>query len=409
MKPCLPLFRVTPFWLSLTALVLLAGPARSLDWPSWRGPNHDGHSKETEFHWAWNQRAPKVLWRATIGYGYSSVAVSTGKVFTMGNVNGTDQVLAFDVATGRQAWRYTYPCMAVDLDRYPGPRCTPTVAGDQVYTVSRLGHLLCINFDTGQLRWSRDIRNDYKGLLPIWGYCGSPLVQGNLLIVETGNLKGRSVVALNRLNGNLVWANGTDRTGYSSPVPFMVGDQQGVAVFSGQSITGRLLSNGTPIWRQKWKTTDDVQPASPIIFEDKVFVSSGYNSGCSLFRFGNNFSQTIWSNRYMRNRQSSSVLVNSHIYGFDENELRCMDIVNGAIKWRSRNYGVGSLMAAGDKLIVQAEDGQVAVVQASPWQYKELGRMKAFNDKQCWTQPVVANKTLYVRNKGNLIAYDVRP
>lgn len=393
----------------ILATLLLLGPlsARAADWPNFRGPNFDGISSEEDFHWQWNVRKPTVRWKTDVGIGFSSVAVSLGKVFTMGNLKDTDYVMAFNEADGKLAWRYTYPCIAGDLSTRPGPRATPTVVGDQVYTLSKLGHLLCLNFDTGQLHWSKNLVSDFGGNYPAWGYSGSPLVYGNLIITETGHEKGRSVIALNRLTGKLVWANGTDRPGYASPVPFKIGQLDGVAVFSGQAITGRWLSNGRPIWRQNWKTTDDVNAASPIIWENKVFVSSGYNSGCALIRFGNNYSRAIWSNRYMRNKHTSCVRIGSHLYGFDEKELRCMDIVTGAINWRSKNYGAGSLTAAGDKLIVLAETGLLAVVEASPWQFKELARVQTLAGKEIWTPPVLANGTIYVRNNGSLLAIDV--
>lgn len=393
---------------SILAICLLAGVSDSsgLDWPNYRGPNYDGVSRETDFYWEWNIRKPKLLWQANVGVGFSSVAVSLGKVFTMGNFKDTDHVMAFDEAKGNLLWRYTYPCTAADLSNRPGPRATPTIVGDQVYTLSKLGHLLCLNFDTGHLVWSKHLVSDLGGQLPGWGFSSSPLVLGNLVIVETGNTKGRSVVALNRLTGNFVWGSGTDRPGYSSPAPFKIGDYDCVAVFSGQSISGRQLSNGRLVWRQPWKTQDDVNAASPIIWENKVFVSSGYNSGCALIRFGNNYVKPIWSNRYMRNKHGSSVLIGSHLYGFDERELRCMDVVTGAVNWRSNLYGAGALTAAGDKLIVQAETGLLAVVKASPWRFQELSRVQATAGKEIWTPPVLANGAIFVRNKGTLLTID---
>ncbi|MGB0582695.1 MAG: PQQ-binding-like beta-propeller repeat protein [Limisphaerales bacterium] len=387
-------------------LLLAASAATAEDWPNFRGPNYNGISQEKDFYWEWNIRKPKLLWKVNVGIGFSSVAVSFGKVFTLGNLKDTDHVMAFNEANGKLAWSYTYPCAAGDLSNRPGPRATPTVAGDNVYTLSKLGHLLCLNFDTGQLVWSKNLVSNFGGNYPAWGFTGSPLVVGNLIITETGNEKGRSVIALNRLNGNLVWANGNDRPGYASPVPFKLGTYDGFAVFSGQAITGRLLSNGRPVWRQNWKTTDDVNAASPIIWEDKVFVSSGYGSGGALIRFGNNYSRAIWSNRYMRNKHTSCVLIGSHLYGFDEKELCCMDIANGAVKWRSKLYGAGSLTAAGDKLIVLADSGLLAVVEASPWQFKELSRVQATAGKDIWTPPVLANGAIYVRNQGQLLVVD---
>ena len=397
--------------LSAAVFLLFSPPdiaAQPYDWPQWRGAKRDGTTIESNWNWNWKVLPPKVKWRASVGLGYSSMAVSVGKVFTMGNVNDVDHVYALNEGNGKVLWTYTYPCPGADADNYRGPRSTPAVDGERVYTLSRVGHLLCINVDSGQLVWSKSLTRDFAGRMPLWGYSGSPLIAGNLLIVENGAYQNnRSVIALNKSNGRLVWASGSDRPGYSSPVPCRIGDVPMVAVFSAQSISGRLLSNGRQVWRYNWKTADDVSAATPIIWEDKVFISSGYNSGCSLVQFGNNYARPVWSNRYMRNHFSSCVLVKSHLYGFDENELRCMDITNGRIKWRTTVYGKGSLIAADDKLIVQAFNGMNAVVEANPWQFKELGRIQILNGKGAWTAPVLANQLLLVRYQSQLVALNI--
>jgi len=385
----------------------IGAEAQPYDWPQWRGPNRDGKSIESKWNANWKALPPKVKWRANVGQGYSSMAVSVGKVFTLGNENDVDRVTALSEGNGKVLWTYTYPCSATDADNYRGPRSTPTVDGDYVYTLSRLGHLLCINVDSGKLLWSKNLVRDFNGAMSLWGYACSPLIAGSLLIVENGNTAGRSVIALNKTNGQLVWANGNDRAGYSSPVSCRIGDTPMVAVFSAQSVSGRLLSNGRVVWRYNWKTTDDVSAATPIVWEDKVFISSGYNSGCALIHVGNNFARRIWSNRYMRNHFSSCVLVDSHLYGFDENELRCMDITTGNVKWRTNTYGKGTLIAADGKLIIQAYNGMNAVVEANPWNFKELGRVQVLNGKGAWTAPVLANQLLFVRYQTQLIALNV--
>ena len=392
--------------------VALAGPvnpawAQSLNWPGFRGPNHSGVTDDANWIADWKAAAPKVNWRADVGRGFSSVAVVDGRVFTMGNRAEVDYVYALEEKSGKVLWNYSYPCTSDDVSNKRGPRATPTVAALRVFTLSHMGHLLCLDYNTGRLIWSRHLVDDLGGNRPIWGYSGSPLVIGDRVIVETGNRKNASVVALNAANGRVVWASGNDDAGYSTPTPFKVGDYEGVAVFSGESISGRMVADGRILFRSQWRTRDGVNSATPVIWEDKVLVTSGYNSGAALIRFGNNYARALWSNRLLRSEMSSPVRIGSHVYGFDDAELRCIDLVNGAVKWRSNAYGKGALTAAGGRLIVQGERGLLAVVEASPWQLKELGRFAVLNVADCWTQPVLSNGAIYARGGGTLVSVNV--
>jgi outer membrane protein assembly factor BamB len=410
-RPFMPASRSRFLALSLLTVSLISFPrpliAQQFNWPNLRGPAHNGVSGEGDWNWNWKVAAPKVKWRVDLGLGYSAVAVVDGRVFTMGNTKAVDYIYALEEKSGRVLWNYSYPCTSDDISNRRGPRATPTVAGLRVFTLSHMGHLLCLDYNSGRLIWSRTLMKDLGGNRPLWGYSASPLVVGSLVIVETGNRKNASVVALNAENGRTVWASGTDDAGYSTPVPFQMGDLGGVAVLSGESISGRLVNNGRILFRSQWRTRDGINVASPLIWEDKVFVTSGYNSGAALNRFGNNYFQALWSNRYFRSEMSSPVLIDGHVYGFDDSELRCVDIVNGVVKWRSNLYGKGALMAAGKRLVVQAENGPLAVVEATPWQFKELARLPIASAKECWTQPVLSNGTIYARVGGSLVAVDV--
>ncbi|MFT4689713.1 MAG: PQQ-binding-like beta-propeller repeat protein [Verrucomicrobiia bacterium] len=384
---------------------LFASPAfaqQQFDWPQWRGPNRNGVSTETNWVADWGKKPLKVVWRANVGDGYSSMSTSANRVYTMGNFRDSDTVFCLNDKNGKVLWRYNYPCAAADLENFRGPRCTPTVDGNRVYTVSRLGHLLCLNANNGTLLWTKNLINDYNGRHNYFGLSGSPLVIGNTLIVETGSAKW-SVVGLNKATGRFLWGNGNNMAGYSSPVPMQFGREPGVVVLSAQTVTGRVASNGRVVFRRSWTTQDGNNVATPLVWQDKVFVSSGYKVGCALLQVGEGVARPVWSNRNMRNHFSSSVLIGGHIYGFDESELRCMDLITGTIKWRTRVYLKGSLMGAGDRLIVQSETGTLAVVEASPWKFTEISKSKIFNARRTWTVPVLSNGRIYTRNRASLI------
>lgn len=383
-----------------------AVPAAEFDWPQWRGPNRDGVSAETNWMWQWPKAGPRVKWRASVGIGYSAVATSSGRVYTLGNRLNTDYLLCLDERNGQIAWQYSYPCDPTDYNGHDGPRATPTVDGKLVFSLSRLGHLLCVNADSGAIIWSRNVTTEYRGNIPLWGFACSPLVMGGLVIVETGADKS-SLMAFNKLTGAPVWANGSDGAAYSSPMPFRLGTFDGVAMFSATGVTGRLAGTGQVLWTYSWRTQDGVNAATPVIFEDKVFISSGYNSGAALFRFWNGGAQRVWSNRNMRNHVSSCVRVGGHLFGFDEDQLRCLDLFTGLYKWTTPAYGKGALMAAGRHLIVLGEQGLLATVEASPWVFKEISRVQAVGGKSNWTPPVLSNGRLYVRSQDLLLCLEV--
>jgi outer membrane protein assembly factor BamB len=384
-----------------------AAPEISTDWPQWRGPHRDGISAETGWSTNWPKEGPRRLWAANVGVGFSSVSTSGGKLFTMGNIRETDYVICIDSATGGPLWRYGYPCPAKDPMGYNGTRCTPTLDGRNVYTLGREGQLLCINIDTGKLLWSVHLLKDFAIFAPQWGFSGSPLIEGGMVIVETGG-PNHAVAALDKLNGKVVWANGSDTVGYSSPVGFEFGGQRCLAVFSAAGLSAREARTGRMLWQFPWKTQFDVNAATPIIFSDKAFISSGYNSGCALIQFTGNNPRAVWSSKQMRNHFSSCVLWQEHIYGFDESTLKCLDLLTGAVKWATPRLGKGSLMLADGKLICLSETGRLVLAPATPSGYKEIASGQVVGGKSTWAVPVLSNGRIYCRSQENLVCLDVR-
>jgi len=393
--------------LVLATLLGSCFPAGAGDWPQWRGPNRDGISAETGWLTSWPAEGPKRLWQAPVGIGYSSFAVSQGSLFTMGNVEEKDQVLCFGALDGKLKWKHEYPCTAKDPNGYLGTRCTPTVDGDSVYTVSRQGQFFCLDTATGKVKWSKDFVKDLGGSIPQWGYAGSPLIEKNWVLVEVGG-SGASVVAFDKGTGEVVWRAGNDRAGYASLVALDLGGQRCLLQFSTDHLICRKMQDGAEMWRYSWKTSYGVNAATPLVHGDEVFVSSGYNFGCALLKMTSTGAQEVWRNKNMRNHVNSCVLVNGALYGYDEGELKCLDWKTGEVKWGSKEYGKGAVTCADNKLILYGQSGKLGLAEANPAAMKEIGSFRALTGKDTWANPVLANGVIYVRSLDQMLALDVR-
>ena len=376
------------------------------DWPQWRGPNRDGISTETGWTSQWPATGPKQVWKAGVGTGYSGISVANGRLYTLGNTGSTDTVFCLDAGTGAVIWKHLYACDPKDPMGYVGPRCTPTVDASRVFTVSRLGHLFCLDAVTGKVLWEKDLQKAYAAKPPKWGFAGSPLVEGNLLLLEGGG-KGSGLVALDKATGAEVWKSGDDAAGYSSAVVTGTGAERRVIMLHSRAAVARRVSDGRELWRHPWKTSYDVNAATPIVAGDRLFISSGYNHGGALLQIGDGAPKVVWENKNMCNQMNPSVLIKGHLYGFDENELRCVDFNSGAVKWRELKFGKGSVMAADGKLIILGDRGLLGLAKVSSTGYAELASAQVIGGKDVWVVPVLANGRIYCRSKADLVCLDV--
>jgi outer membrane protein assembly factor BamB len=391
--------------LALTIALTLAG--RAADWPQWRGPNQDGISTETGWTTQWPAGGPKQLWKANVGTGFSSVTVSQGRVFTLGNKADTDTVYCFAAETGNLLWKYSYACPLNAKYYEGGPGATPTVDSDRVYTVSKTGQLFCFNAADGKIIWSKNLQTDLGGKMPTWGYAGSVLVFGNWAILDVG-APGGATIALDKLTGNVVWKNGQDPVGYGTLLLFRQGDRALLASFNGFGLVVREATTGKEVARFPWKTSYEVNAATPIVAGDKLFISSGYGKGCALVQLTPTGLQEVYTNKKMRNHFNNCVLWKGYLYGFDESTLTCLTLATGDVQWKQEGLGKGSLMIADGKLIIQAEKGDLVIATPTPAVYKEIARAKV-QKGLCWTTPVLANGRIYTRNAaGGLVCVDVK-
>jgi outer membrane protein assembly factor BamB len=411
----------------LSGAQILEEPASTAtaDWPQWRGPRRDGISTATGLLVDWPAGGPPVAWRIAGGSGYSALAVAGGRAFTMWREGDKEVVVCLDAATGKEKWRFPYPC-DYGNDQGSGPRSTPTVDGKLLYTVGAKGMFHCLETETGEVRWKHDLVSEFKARVPHWGVSFSPLVDGDLVFTMPGGPDGYSLIAFNKSDGKVQWKGLADPPGYSSPIAIdsEAGGGHQIVCFTGHSLVSVAPGDGKVLWRFPWPTSNDVNAATPIFFRartgepgasatggnpvsDYLFISSNYGKGCALLKVGQPLGLVYQSNQ-MKNHFSSSVLYHGHLYGFDDAMLVCLDVHTGKPLWKQRGFGKGSLLAADGHLIILGEHGTLAVAEATPEAYHERSRFEAFPGRKTWTVPILADGRLYLRDEQEVLCLDLK-
>ncbi|HEX3228843.1 MAG TPA: PQQ-binding-like beta-propeller repeat protein [Pyrinomonadaceae bacterium] len=379
------------------------------EWPQWRGANRDGISKETGLLKQWPEGGPPLVWKASgAGAGYSSFAISKGRLYTMGLRGDREFIIAYDIANGKEVWA-TPQGKAFRNDRGDGPRGTPTIDGDRLYALGGDGDLSSLDLKTGKVVWTMNVLSKFGGENIKWGISESPLVIADKVLVNAGG-PGASIVALKKTDGTLIWKSQSDEAGYSSAIPVEIGGTTQVIFFTGSRAVGLDVSNGKLLWEYKRPSNDVANVATPVVRANRVFISSDYGTGGGLVEIkADGKAQEVYFTKEMRNHHATSILIGDHLYGFSSSILTAMRFDTGVVAWRDRSVGKGSLTYADGNLYAFSENGVVGLVAADPTAYHEKGRFRIQQGSlPTWTHPVVAGGRLYLRDQDTIYAFDVR-
>lgn len=384
------------------------------NWPQFRGPDRDNMSSETGLLEEWPAEGPKLLWeQKKLGEGYSSVSISGGRIFTMGNQGPNEALLALDEATGKPLWAAKTGGGAYREGMGNGPRGTPTVDGELVYALGASGDLICADVESGEVLWQRNILKDYEGRNIQWGISESVLIDGKQLICCPGGSLA-TIVGMDKQTGKGLWRStieGNPKASYASGILVEFGGERMFVNYVHTGVVAVRVKNGNVLWGYPVSANGTANCSAPLYSDGLVFTSSGYDTGCALFKLAPGGKASVeYATKAMKNHHGGMVVRDGHVYGFDEQILKCIEIKSGDTVWQNRSVGKGSITYADGHLYLRSEKGPVAICLASPTGYEEKGRFDPPNhsDKPSWAYPVVCGRRLYLRDMDSLLAYDLK-
>ena len=413
--------------------LIAAAVTHAADWPQWRGAARDGRSSDTGLLTSWPEGGPPLAWRASgFGGGFSSVAVAGERIYTMGDLQDAQYVIAAKRSDGKQLWKTKVA--PAWKSKYLGPRSTPTVDGDRVYVVTTEGDVYCLAAATGEVNWKRNLPTDFGARMMRyentheWKFSESPLVDGNQLIVTPG-VPGAVLVALDKKSGKDIWRakmpklgeGGDDGAGYSSVVVSNAGGIRQYVQFVGRGVIGVEAKTGRFLWGYNRIANRTANIATPIIDGDYVFASSGYDTGSVLLRVTRKedtfqAEEVYWlDHNTMQNHHGGVILHEGYLYtgtGHNKGFPLSVEMATGKVAWgpeRNKGRDSAALSYADGHLYFRYQDGLMVLVEAAPEGYRERGSFTIPDVVlQSWPHPVIVDGRLYLREQDDLFCYDLR-
>jgi outer membrane protein assembly factor BamB len=434
--------------LSIVALCVANGnTVQADDWAQWNGPNRTGEYTESGVIDSIPETGLKQLWTTSVGGGYSGPAVADGRVFVTDYVKesgeitnnpggrdkltGQERILCFELESGNLLWEHKY---ARDYAlSYPiGPRVTPTIDDERVYTLGAEGDLLCLNVKSGDILWQRQLRDEYETETPIWGYAAAPLIYDNTLITLAGG-EGSIVVALDKMTGNEIWrALSASEIGYCPPTLINAADTEQLIIWDADKLNALNPKTGEVFWQEPLQPRYGMSIAAPIQQGNLLFASAIGNVG-KLFELNSSKPgiTEVWEGTpktavYCGN--STPVFDGDYIYGSDcgSGEFICVNVSTGEREWatfepttggdRRASHGTAFITKHGDQYFLMSETGDFIIADLSPEKYEELGRFHVLDPtNDCfgravnWSYPAYADQSLLIRNDNELVRYSLKP
>jgi len=400
----------------LLPLLFAGAHVAASDWPQFLGPSRDGTCDGADLAATFPPGGLKILWQRDVGQGFSGPAVADGKLILFHRVSDKETVECLDAKTGNRVWLSDYPTRYQDDFGFDeGPRATPTIAGGKIYTSGAEGMVNCWDFATGENIWRVDTKTQFTAAKGFFGMACSPLVEGNAVILNIGGGQGAGIVALEKSIGKLLWKATDEEAGYASPVAATFDGKRYVLVFNREGLVALEPATGAVSFNFHWRSRShaSVNAATPIVIGDEIFVSASYGTGAAMLKFKPAGPEKIWSgDNILSNHYATSVYHAGFLYGFDGRQemgpkLRCVDVKDGTIKWSQDDFGAGTLMIAGDRLLVLSEKGELVVAPATPDGFQPTARAQIL-PFEVRAYPALADGLYYGRSKDKLVCVDLR-
>ena len=413
-------------------------PARGEEWPQWRGPRNDGIVRGEKVADSWPVDGPKKLWEAQVGVGFASPVAVDGTVYVFTLDGDDDTLCAFDAQKGTAVWKqqakslYTAEmndaAMAKD---WTGTRASPVVEGERIYTYGFRGDLICRERKTGKTVWHTNVVTE-TGTRPItWGQGSNPLIEGDVIYVQ-GGINGPAVVAVDKNSGKLLWQSENlpsdtakedpedygkgepDKGGYARPIIVDVQGTRQLIVFAGEALWAFDPKTGRTIWSHPWQTQYDVNAATPIYHEGRLFITSAYGrppARCAQFELSPTGAKQVWTNNQLTSKYQPPVLDGGYLYGNSEGAVRCLRWEDGKTMWTAPDriqQGGSIVRIAPDKLLMFSDSGKATLARATPEGYKKLGEFQAVERTgNAWSTPLVYRGKAYFKGRNDFVCYDI--
>jgi outer membrane protein assembly factor BamB len=373
----------------------------SASFPRFLGPDGDSVLRGVRLARDWTATPPRLLWQRPIGAGWSGFAIAGSRAFTMEQRGEEETVAAYDLATGDELWSHGYRAYFTNPMAGPGPRATPTIDGERVFTLGSTGVLGAYDAATGRQLWEHDVVAEHGAAIPEHGMTGSPLAIEGLVVVVAGGANGHSLVAYRADTGELAWNGGDDSAAYASPVLVTLAGRRQILTFNRASVAGHDPADGSLLWSHPWPP-DWPNVATPVVVaDDRAMFSTGYGIGSKLLRItadsGALRADLLWETPRLKSKFANLALHDGFVYGLDDGVLTCLDPADGSRRWKGGRYGHGNLLVVDDLLLVQSERGEMILLEATPEEHRELARFMALRGK-AWNPFALAGDRLLVRN-----------
>lgn len=404
--------------LSFPLLVVGLGlTASAADWPQFLGPNRNGKTTGQGLAGAWPKEGPPVVWRKDVGQGFAGPVVAAGHVILFHRIGDEEVVERLSAANGKQDWSYNYP--SVYQDGYSsdyGPRAVPTIDGSRVYTHGADGAIRCVDFTTGREIWTGEARKNFGAEKGFFGMAGSPLVEGDSVLLNIGGRDGAGVIALNKNNGKLLWKATDQEADYSSPTAATIHGKRQILCFLREGLFGLNPMNGKILYQFRWRARihASVNAALPVVVGNRVLLTSSYDTGDNLLEIGaDNSLKSVWSGDSFSSQYATPMHRDGFLYGLagrhDSREgtsPRCVELGTGKVRWTQPGLKAAAAILAGEHLIVVTERGELIRMNAKPDKATITGRAQILGSG-VRAQPALADGKLFARDPRRLICVDL--